>query len=291
MKKVLTIIVITLSIQFCKGPGELGGQLFNDNRAVFKNFIDEVWQKYGYNKAPSSVEEVYVFDFDHTIANTETLIPVTTTDGTTDRRDSKCFVITKGEKADFSVFTEKNLKKTDIIGLSEKLLKKLDKDTSWVIVVTARSQEHTFTSALKYLKDKGLPVDGVLAVNSKLLRENLWGKLQMPELTEQIPRGFKKALLISALLEHAKAQGASVKTVKYYEDTDKHITGYINVLPNTFPEIRSEVFDLVRSGKPNKRKYQSRFLGYGLNKVFYSQAGFELKDLKTYSSRDCAVNR
>lgn len=225
-----------------------------------KVLLDKLYQQHpDFSRPGSTVTELHVFDFDHTIADTRTEIPVRSADGKVRQEDSKCFQIHKGDRADFEVFTRPRLLASAPIAPTIARLQALTKRSeSAVFIVTARSQEHTYESAKTYLITRGIRVNAVLPVNSELFEQGLWRKMK------KSPKGMKKPFLIAGLADQIQATGARLKLIRYHEDTDKYIAAFLNLMPALYPGIAAEVFDYTRkldSKNPNNILYAELLAG------------------------------
>jgi len=265
-------------------------QLYKQNKQKFFNVFSEISKKYPqFSKLKTNVTHIYFSDFDHTLANTETRIPVKRANGKDDSTDSKCMVINKGDIPDFGIFKKDALFKTKPIEVALARLKQAKKvKTNFIMVLTARSQDHTFTSAHKYLKNYNLNVDYVIAVNSKLLQKDIWKNLKFPTGMSKLPKGMKKPLLMRAFVEYAQMKGVkNLKKITYMEDTDKYIGSYMTYMPKDLGQVQARVFDYVRGGSPNQRSYTELELGTSRDGMFYTPIGKIKNPTWGYQSNDC----
>lgn len=290
--RALSFLLICVSVLLiaCKPSVRKGHDIFAANQALFDAMIRTIYRENPNFIAPDArATELNVFDFDHTLANTETMIPIRdASDKVTARRDSKCFFVRKGESADFSVFTRDRLMAGNPIAFVMERARVAGRAANeLVFIVTARGQSHTFQSAHEYLRKRGVRVNGVIAVNSPLVRDNLWKKLRLPAGMNKLPGGMKKPLLIAALIEHARERNAKIKTVRYYEDTDKYIGGYIQFMSRTYPKITAEVRDYIRSGKPNQRTYREKLVARVQDGKARDEHGKTVSNPSAYDSGDC----
>ena len=260
---------------------------YHRNEAILAATLESLFARYReYRRPGKETTEVHVYDFDHTLADTQTLIPVRTASGALRQMDSKCFDVQKGERPDFEVFTEQELRRTAPIQVTlERLMKLKERPEAFVFVVTARSQEHTFLSALRFLKSRGARVDGVLALNSDFVSDHLWKKMGKGNLSSRL----KKAFLIGGLVDLARRSGATIKLVSYHEDTDKYIRGFLELLPGLLPATRVEAFDYTRRKGPSGLVYTERLVAYAERGRLLSPEGSPFAGLSNYNSGDCPL--
>ena len=260
---------------------------FRRNEQLFASTLDRLFSRYRDFRRPGrETSEVHVYDFDHTLADTRTLIPLRPLSGPTRYSDSKCFEFQKGDTPDFEVFTEKDLMATAPISVTLERLKKLkNRREALVFVVTARSQEHTFLSTHRYLTNRGARVDGVLALNSDFLMQHLWAPLK----DQNIPSHLRKALLIAALVDSARRAGATVKLVRYHEDTDRYTRGFLELMPSFLPAGRAETFDYIRKKGPGGLVYTEVLVAYTEHGRVHSPDGTAFAGVEEYDSGDCPL--
>lgn len=291
-RRPVLILVVGLAATFaCSSPvrqaNTRAASVYQDNKALFADTLQALFARYKEFRQPGKgITEIHVYDFDHTLADTQTMIPILSASGDRRESDSKCFDFRKGDKPNFEVFTEVELVKTAPIAVTVERLKKLkSQPQALVFVVTARSQEHTFQSALRYLTSRGARVDGVLALNSDFLFEKLWNPLKK----QKVASHLKKALLIAALVDAARRNGADVRLVRYHEDTDKYIRGFFQLMPSVVPDGRAEAFDYIRRRSGKSIAYSETLVAYAEAGRFQKADGSVFESVLNYDSGDCPL--
>lgn len=236
-----TVILLSVYLAGCTSASEtqLSSQILDQNKDRLLAFLEG---QTGKNAKPSG--EIVFFDFDHTLADTRTMIPVETDEGR-QYRDPKCFYVDSDEKPHYDALSEGELQKTMEIQEMLDLAKEKKKQGALVFIITARGEDHTWTSIPAWLKRRGLIIDGMVAVNSEKTRSAVLESLQLPEGAERLPRSFKKALLISGWIQLLEKRGP-VDRISYYEDTDHHLRGAMQLLPAVHPEKEIRIFDVIR---------------------------------------------
>ncbi len=233
-------------------PTSTLGQAYAMNRSILQNGIREIFYRSLVSRGVLTGQNTLnVFDFDHTLANTTTAVPVYQSQDP-DKKilrtiDSKCMVYDKkNESADFSVFEkEDTLAFAPILESVVRFEKYINDPEQSAYVITARSAARTYTAVYEFLwKHAELP-DGVIAVNSASMQERVWSRIALPQGWSRLPSGADKPLLIAALLELSSPSG-EVKTVRYFEDTDKYFNTGAEFLAERFPGVRFEFYDYVR---------------------------------------------
>jgi len=228
------------------------GQAYAMNRSILQNGIREIFYRSLVSRGVVTGQNTLnVFDFDHTLANTTTAVPVYQSQDP-DKKvlrtiDSKCMVYDKkNEAADYSVFEEEDTLAFAPIPESIARLKEYVNDPKQsAYVISARSAARTYTAVYEFLwKHAELP-DGVIAVNSAPMQERVWSRIALPQGWSRLPSGVNKPLLIAALLELSSPSG-EVKTVRYFEDTDKYFNAGAEFLAERFPGVRFEFYDYIR---------------------------------------------
>ncbi len=287
---VMTAVWLSVALLWtCTTPsrdaGVRGAALFERQEALFLSALEAVFAQYReFRKPDAQITELHVYDFDHTIADTRTTIPVRPPNGPLRYSDSKCIDIRKGDRPDFEVFTEAELDRAAPIPPTIERLRALrGRRDVFVFVVTARGQEHTFRSALRYLSRHGAAVHGVLPIHSELLEQRLWTPLK----AEAIPSAWKKALLIAALAQQARKVGANIRLVRYHEDTDSYVRGYFEVLPELVPESRLEAYDYIRTPRGPNFEYREALIGYVERQQVRLPDGRPFASFREYNSGDC----
>ena len=191
--------------------------------------------------------QLNIFDFDHTLVDTRTRIPVQRSDKSRGFLDPKCIVLNSGDIPDFAVFDTEDTFQYPIVQPGFERLKEVSKKET-VIVMTARSSSGTYSMVPAYLSLRGVVIDGVLAVNSEILKTGIWDHLRLPEGMKKLPSGAKKPLLIAGIIELYQSLGHSPELVRYMEDTDSYFSVAFEFLPRRFPNIRFEFYDYLRNG-------------------------------------------
>lgn len=234
-----------------------------------------------------STREFDFFDFDHTLADTDTMVPVKSSSGADRLEDSKCFRLDKGDVPDYNVFSRQELYGAAPIPETMKRAKEYtaEPDTQ-VAVITARGQTHTFNSVYEYTAQRGAEVDIVLPIHTDLIQKALWDRISYPAGVDSVPSSMKKALFMAALIDLAKMRGGNIRTARYFEDTDSYFRGAMEFLPGRYPEIRWEFFDIIRGGTEKHRTYTERFAAYGERGVVHEPGGETMKS-SSYTSGDC----
>jgi hypothetical protein len=121
-------------------------------------------------------------------------------------------------------------------------LKRSNRDAlSRDFVVTARSGEAVAGGLKQSLGQHGASLDGVLTVNNTQQA----ARLGIPE---NLTTEGKKALAMAALLELMGPREASVRHVKFMDDTDANLVAAMTTLPRLFPRVAFEFVDVVHKG-------------------------------------------
>ncbi len=233
------------------------------------------------------IREFDFFDFDHTLADTDTMVPVKSSTGADRLEDSKCLRIDKGDVPDYNVFSRQELYAAAPIPETIKRAKEYTAaaDTQ-VAVITARGQTHTFNSIFEYTAQRGAEVDIVLPIHADLIQKALWDKMTYPSGVDGIPSGMKKALFMAALIDLAQMRGGTIRTARYFEDTDSYFRAAMEFLPARYPAVRWEFYDIIRAGTEKHRTYTERFAGVAEKGSVHEPGGETLK-ASAYSSGDC----
>jgi hypothetical protein len=232
-------------------------QIWTQNKALLlRNISAIVDGNEGLRGFSTGKTTLNVFDFDHTLSDNTTKVPVTTATGAAKFLDSKCILLVEGDKPDYSVFDNENLYTTEPIQPTLTRLREYVKDAGhWNVVLTARGGRRTFPMIQEYLWQRSGEPDVVIAANFPPFHKSLWDKIEYPGDMKKLPRGAKKSLLIAALVELAKSRGTKIEKLRYFEDTDEYLAGTMVLLPRLFPELRIEFFDYVRKIENGKAKY------------------------------------
>ena len=293
MKKIIYIFIIFTLCVFCRSrsPVDIEATLsiHKLNRTLFNGIIKQIFQRNKNFTLPVGKTELNIFDFDHTLADTETLLPVKTTSGNIELREPKCFYLRKGETANFEVNTREEMFKTKPIKKTFLKLKKHQRDPgASVIIITARGEVHTSDSIYRYIKKNGAEVDGILVVNTAFLRESLWEKIVFPDGIQKIPHGMKKTLLIAALIDIAGDKD-KINLVRYREDSDKDIRGFLQFMPYAYPHIKIEAYDYIRRGEKGAFVYTEKFIARFEKSKLMTENGKIFTEAAKYNSGDCSV--
>lgn len=285
------LLAVLLFLNSCKASssrmseGEQGLRIYRAFRSEFKSLLNNIYGNHkDFKSFKPNMKRLVITDFDHTLANTLTSVKITKADGSVDSVDSKCFQVPSGARTDFGVFTADALKQTKINPAAVKRITSL-RENAYVIVVTARSQEHSWRSILEFGKKNKIDLYAVIPVNAKLLHDSLWKKIKVQY---KIPKGMKKGLLVIALVEYAAAFGAHIDEVYYLEDTDKYISAYINLTQNIFAEKKFHVYDFQRKFQGENPFYVDEYLGYTIEDKYVSASGMITGEVRKFSSADCS---
>lgn len=108
-------------------------------------------------------------------------------------------------------------------------------------VVTARSSAEVVPGLKRALGNHGARLDGVLTVNNV-------EQARMLGIPDSVPTEGKKALAMAALLKLNGPSGASVRSVKFMDDSDANLVAAMTVLPRLFPDVEFEFVDVVHKG-------------------------------------------
>ncbi|MCB1306398.1 MAG: hypothetical protein KDK37_19045, partial [Leptospiraceae bacterium] len=210
-----------------------------NQRAILFSFLEE-HSDLGTRPAAEAV----FFDFDHTLADTQTTIPVDTEYGT-EQRDSKCFFLRAGERPHFEALSPQELARTGPIDSMVQIARQLEARGDLLFIVTARGESHTWNTIPLWLKKNGIKINGLVAANAK---ETVDGLKPLSRDTK-LPHDFKKALIIAGWIEliQSKFPESPLKSVSYYEDTDHHLRGAMQLLPLAFPDIEFHFYDILRT--------------------------------------------
>ncbi len=289
----IAVILGSAAISSCapvvyKNNAEKAAAIYQYNRDMFQRVVVELVKRNLVYSMPDGKSILNVFDFDHTLVNTLTIVPVQNSAGETEMRDSKCGVFTAADKADFSVFTRKAVYDSEPIEPAFAHLQAYSSEASWNFVLTARSQPHTFSSVYEYTAMHGPELNGVIAVNSRILIESLWEKLRLPYGITAVPSEMKKALLIAALADLAMKKSNRLDLIRYHEDTDSLMSGAMQLLPILFPRIKQEYYDYLRSGTDGHYTYRELPPIRWQEGRLTAQSG-EAVEAAAYSSGDCPV--
>jgi hypothetical protein len=285
-------LLLIAGLTACKqaaAEGDPTMQIWNRNKALLlQNIAAVVDGNDGLRGFSAAKTTLNVFDFDHTLSDNTTKVPVVTAAGATKALDSKCILLSDGDKPDYSVFDNENVYTTEPIQPTLTRLRGYVKYTSyWNVVLTARGGRRTFPMIQEYLWQRGAEPDVVIAANFPPFHKSLWEKIEYPGDLKKLPRGAKKSLLIAALVELAKTRGANIEKVRYFEDTDEYLAGTMVLLPRLFPELKFEFFDYVRKNANGKAKYSEVAVATFEAGKLSKADGTPLTAAAEYDSGDC----
>lgn len=294
LKKISLLLLSILFLFSCGGEPELSeaGRLYELNRVKIMSVVRAlVFRNLAYKGFRAGTEQVHIYDFDHTLADTTITIPVSTADGSDKEIDSKCMTLNKGDKPDFTVFTRDALRDTRPIDSTLKRFEKSVADEKTLtVVLTARSGLHNFTSIYEYMAYRAGEPDLVIPVNSEFLWKNLWGDLKLLPSQKKMPKGVKKPLLIAAIIELAAQNNSEnhISGVEYHEDSDSYYRHALLFIPERFSKTEVKWFDYYRTtGRVNS--YREMPFAYSENGRTFHADGTEFteEEIKNYRSDDC----
>ncbi|MBE7438697.1 MAG: hypothetical protein HS115_09615 [Spirochaetales bacterium] len=278
MRYSLPVLLFFTSL-YCQKNAAL--ELYRSQEAVLQKGLTEVLK--GQDFLPQG-KTLYVFDFDHTLGDTVTTIPVKTREGTLRQMDSKCMDLAEGEEADYSVFNATEVATTAPIPAAFDLLRRVQL-TDTAVIVTARGQSDTVVNLQNYLQSRGAQPVAVIAINTEDVQNHIWKKLSTDR---ALPGQLKKPFIIAALVNLAGKQGVHFERIEYHEDTDRYVTGSVELLGGLFPQVRIDIFDYIRTpGSPNAYRQEKA--------ISFEKGRWRLPDQRpfregaTYDSEDCPV--
>jgi hypothetical protein len=265
--------------------------LWQKKKELIVSIVEEVVARnlsfVGFNHRQTSL---MVFDFDHTLVDTRHTIPVLLGDKTIREVDSKCMgKLLDGEIADYSVFNRQNLGQSKPIEPVIQLLKQSSSsEYTASAVITARSQNHNYSSILEYLAQLGAEPNVIYPIHSEFLEKNLWNHILI-EPIKKLPPGIKKAIVIAGIIESLQRKGTIVNQVSYYEDTDNYLREAMLFLPKIFPKIKFQFFDVIRTLSADRNKYTIAKVAYSENGIVFdlSDKTFDSQKIAEYDSNDC----
>lgn len=288
-------------------------QIFNSNLFSEKNTSILKWKENSawFNKELStyllhdqdiygkkkSISKIAIFDLDHTLLDTDLLIPIEIQKETSKEIaryvDSKCIgELAKNETPDYSVFNRSNLKNSKIIDSTYKEFSKFAEDkNSIVVVLTARSDSHNFSSIREKLAEAGWEPDHIFPIHSTFFSDLLWSSKFYKEKFKKSsnpPKGFKKSWIIASLVDFYSKQGNSIKSVSYYEDTDDYFIQANALLPNLYSKIDFNFYDVFRDKHEQANEYKLKLISHSIaGKLYSDHEFFQLGKELEYSSKDC----
>jgi hypothetical protein len=187
------------------------------SRIIISEIENLLLSNWSFRGLRREITTLNVFDFDHTLVDNTTLVPVTDDKGHSRTVDSKCLSHAANEKPDYGVFDRENTYAYRHVDAALQRLKGYVKDPKQSsVVLTARSDRRTFSMIQEYLWQRGAEPDAVFATNHTNFESRLWRQIRPED-------AAKKPLLIAAILSHLRASGNSIKLVRYFEDTDKYL--------------------------------------------------------------------
>lgn len=178
--------------------------------------------------------------------------------------DSKCMDLKAEEQADFEVFTAVEVQRSATVGPGIAALRAAQNRGDLIVIITARSQNHTADSVRRYLTRFGLRPHVVVAVNSDALRERLWNPLRAANDGRRLESGMNKALLIMGLIDALREHGRTLAAVEYHEDTDSYFRSLADLyeeLPDAPPLVLIDYLRLpdAANGFRYEQKAAARF--------------------------------
>lgn len=115
-----------------------------------------------------------------------------------------------------------------------------------VHIVTARSADQVRLPIKDYFARRNLEIDGVFTVNGpKFVRFMRFEKFTDPQ---------RKALTMAALVGLYLQHNPVLEEVTFYEDNDGNLRHAMELLPQAFPDIRFNFFDVIHKGNDQFEK-------------------------------------
>jgi len=280
MRSTVAVFLLFISLACQKN---VAPDLYRPRQALLQQGLSRVLE--GQEFLPRG-KTLYVFDFDHTLGDTVTTIPVRSGDGKIRQMDSKCMDLVAGEEPDYSVFNAAEVAATTPIAPAFDLLRRVQL-TDTAVIVTARGQPDTVMNLRAYLLNRGAQPVAIFAINTQEMQTHIWKPLQQKG--EALPGQLKKPFIIAGLVDRARAQGVKFERIEYHEDTDRYVTGSVELLGGLFPEMRIDVYDYIRTpGSPNVYRQEKA--------ISYTDGRWRLPDQRpfregaVYESGDCPVS-
>ncbi|MCB1190005.1 MAG: hypothetical protein H7A23_12720 [Leptospiraceae bacterium] len=268
-------------------------QIYLQNKTLILNALKVIlYRNIVYSGIDQGKTVLNVFDFDHTLADTLTIVPVKGKDGNIRKIDSKCLGLKEGEIPDYSVFTREEVYDTVPVNPSLFRLQDAVKQKDVLnFVITARSDVTTYNALYEYLAVHKAAPNGIYAMNSEIMNRLLWEQIKLPSDLKKLPEGLKKPLLIAGLIDLINQKGSQVKLVRYHEDTDDYLKEGLKFLPIQFSKIRFEWYDYIRRKTLIDFEYFEDFFAFSENGISYRSNGsvFLPEEISKYDSKDCPV--
>lgn len=296
------IILSTILFVFIYGCSDLNQpisdntsiQIYQKNKKLIINTLRNIlYRNLVYSGLKEGITVLNIFDFDHTIADTLTMIPVKGSDGKIRKLDSKCMDLKKGDKPDFSVLTREEVYDTIPINPALERLEKYVKEKNTLnFIITARGGITTYTALYEYLAVHKVAPNGIYAVHSDIMNRLLWERMELPQNLKKLPHGLKKPLLIAGLVDIIN-NNSNIQIVRYFEDTDEYLVEGLKFLPSQFKNIRFEWYDYIRSRNYyNEFEYYEDYFAFSEKGINYRTNGSIYMDeqIKIYDSKDCPLN-
>lgn len=171
--------------------------------------------------------------------------------------------------------------RTEEIKSTVDILKASDKDpTSRDFIITARGDDMVPTAMKEYCAAHGVDINGVMAVNNPGQGAKLW-----PNVTG-LTSAQKKALSMAALIKLYDPQGATVRKIKFMDDTDDNLKAAAELLPALFPNIRFEFEDIIHGPRDGYTHKIVARTGAGGGLLDAHGKAMTLADFETYASVD-----
>ncbi|MBV6493805.1 MAG: hypothetical protein LDLANPLL_01828 [Turneriella sp.] len=235
------------------------------------------------------ISTINFFDFDHTLADTTTPVPVATAAGAKKTIDPRCLPLQAGDRPDFSVFDAENTYSFKPIIPSLTKLRAYAKDPQNLnIIITARGGRRSLSMIQEYLWKLDAEPDLVLPLHVSVLSKNLWAKFNLPANMDKEPNGYKKPLVMASVIKLLLAHGAKISTVRYFEDTDSYMAVAMKYLPPMFPEIEFHFYDYVNP--PTKTaKYTEVAVASARGGILFHPDNLPYTNPEIYSSHDCKI--
>lgn len=228
--------------------------LFQISQSLILDIIYDVIDQPGL-KNKAAFDEWHFFDFDHTLANTVTLVPMLSSSGEFLRfADSKCSFQQPHEHPDYSVFTlEKLLLTTPVFDGLTNIQNSIDSG-AFVVILTMRGSVHARSGIIMFLREYGIQVHAVIQVDKKPLKTILD--------TFNIASGLRKSLIVLSILRHQAACLPLV--VQIHEDSDSQVNSYLQTLPMIYPHVQYSITDYVKSQQSYEAQlmFISQFTGW-----------------------------
>lgn len=285
-------IILVLGLLVCSRPSQKPENnfpsIFQANEKLLIEQIQNVAERnIALKGIRFDISVINFFDFDHTLVDTTTPVPVATAAGAIKTIDPRCLPLQTGDRPDFSVFDSENTYLFKPIMPSLTKLRAYAKDSQNLnIIITARGGRRSLSMIQEYLWKLDAEPDLVLPLHVSVLSKNLWANFKLPANMDKEPNGYKKPLVMAAVLKLLSAHGAKISTLRYFEDTDSYMSVAMKYLPPMFPEIEFHFYDYVNP--PAKAsKYTEVPVASARGGVLYHPDKSTYPDAEVYSSKDC----